>query len=109
VSDELLKVERDGKIAVLVSPGFGAGWFTWGEEYPQCLFHPKLVEMVEAGDREKINGKLMETLGMKDFYTGGARDLEVVWMEKGTQFMIEEYDGSETLRYRGDDKLWTTA
>ena len=29
------KVIRDGKVAVVVSPGFGAGWSTWafrGEE-----------------------------------------------------------------------------
>lgn len=44
---ELQKVIRDSKVAVLYSPGFGAGWYSWNTKHPQLLFHPKLVEMVE--------------------------------------------------------------
>jgi hypothetical protein len=42
------------------------------------------------------------------FYDGGAGDLEIVWMDEGTQFEIHEYDGSESIRYR-DDKYWNVA
>lgn len=46
------KVIRNGKVAVLVSEGFGAGWYSWNREYKELLFHPKLVEMVEQGRNE---------------------------------------------------------
>ena len=48
------KVIRDGQVAVLYSPGYGAGWFTWhGVE--ELLFDPKVVDMLESGkDREYI-------------------------------------------------------
>ena len=26
------KVIRDGKVAVIISPGFGAGWSTWADD-----------------------------------------------------------------------------
>ena len=42
------KVVRDGKVAVLISQGFGAGWYSWNSN-EQLLFSPKIVEMVEQG------------------------------------------------------------
>lgn len=49
------KVIRDGHVAVLYSPGYGAGWFTWNENHKELLFHPKLVEMVEQKRSSEIN------------------------------------------------------
>jgi len=49
------KVIRDGKVAVLISHGFGAGWYSWNTEYQQLLFHPKLVEMVEQNRNDEID------------------------------------------------------
>ena len=45
------KVVRDGKVAVLISPGFGAGWSTWADDEISefVLFHKDLVEMAEEG------------------------------------------------------------
>ena len=43
------KVIKEGKVAVLVSPNYGAGWYSWNSGYKELLFHPKLVEMVEQG------------------------------------------------------------
>jgi len=40
------KVIRDGKVAVLISQGWGAGWYSWHRDNQELLFHPKLVEMV---------------------------------------------------------------
>ena len=34
------KLSQDGKVAVLYSPGFGAGWYTWNMTVPQILFDP---------------------------------------------------------------------
>lgn len=91
------KVIRDGKVAVLVSPGFGAGWYSWNS-HKELLFHPKLIEMVEAKRNAEIDEDwIKENLGLEHVYTGGAGDLEIQWVPQGTAFKIDEYDGSESL------------
>lgn len=95
------KVEKDGMVAVLVSPGFGAGWSTWGSEYRETLcFDADIVNAVLAGDKSGA-AKIAEAK-CPDFYTGGASDLVVKWIKKGAMFEIEEYDGSESLHVIGD-------
>lgn len=92
------KVIRDGKVAVLISHGFGAGWYSWNTEHQQLLFHPKLVEMVEQGRNKEIDEDwVQENLGI-DIYTGGSDGLSVYWLPIGTAFQVEEYDGAESLR-----------
>jgi hypothetical protein len=92
------KVIRDGKVAVLISYGYGAGWYTWNRDYQQLLFHPKLVEMVEQNRRNEIDGQwVLENLGI-EMYAGGSDGLKIHWLPIGTAFEIEEYDGAETLR-----------
>ncbi len=93
------KVLRDGNVAVLISNGYGAGWYSWNTQYPQIIFHPKIVELVEAGKQSTIDEDWMkEHLGIKDIYCGGAADLKIHWLKQGTAFVIEEYDGAESLR-----------
>ena len=44
------RVVRDGRVAVLVSPGFGAGWSTWADRElrERLLFDPEVVAWVTA-------------------------------------------------------------
>lgn len=101
------KVIRNGKVAVLVSPGFGAGWYSWNKDFPQILFHPKLVEIVENGKMDEIdNDWVQENIGI-DIYCGGAEDLSIHWLPVGTRFIIEEYDGSESLQVLDDINFLT--
>jgi hypothetical protein len=99
------KVIREGKVGVLVSPGFGAGFYTWG--YPEeAIFDPTLIELVE-------NEKWQEAIDYcestwSDGYSGGVQDLRVAWIPEGSKFIIEEYDGSESLQLR-DNTNWITA
>lgn len=98
----LEKVIRDGKVAILISPGFGAGWYSWNTNHREILFHPKLVEMVESGRRNEINDEwVKENLGI-EIYTFGAEDLEIQWLQEGTMFSVEEYDGAESIRTLSD-------
>ena len=91
------KVIRDGKVAVLVSGGFGAGWYSWNNNHEQLLFHPKLVEMVENNRQKEITDEwVTENLGL-DIYTGGAYNLSIEWLPIGTAFRINEHDGSESI------------
>lgn len=58
------KVIRDGKVAVLYSKDFGAGWSTWNDGLEELVFHPKIVEMVLNGRQSAINEDwLVENLG----------------------------------------------
>lgn len=97
------KVIRDGKVAVLISHGFGAGWYSWSRNNEALLFHHKLVEMVEQGKADQIDEDwVKENLGIEDFYCGGASDLQIHWLPVGTAFQVEEYDGAESLRTMDD-------
>lgn len=92
------KVIRDGKVAVLISHGFGAGWYSWNRNEQLLLFSPKIVEMVEQGKADQIDEDwVKENLGIEDVYCGGASDLKIHWLPVGTSFRVEEYDGSEYL------------
>jgi hypothetical protein len=103
------KVIRDGKVAVLVSRGYGAGWSTWTDEVETYLFHPKLVQMVEEERHSEITTEWMEQeLGLDVSYTGGTDGLEIQWVPVGTKFVIHEYDGHESLKTI-DDFYWMTA
>lgn len=41
-------------------------------------------------------------------YKGGLSDCVVEWVEKGTKFTVEVYDGSESLRFAAEDDYWLT-
>lgn len=103
------KVERDGKVAVLISRGFGAGWYTWSSpsEYGDAmLFDPEMVEAVLAEDLEKCyeiaNRKFPHN------YEGGIPDLAVEWVPVGSKFVIHEYDGRESI-WLQSQMPWITA
>lgn len=90
------RVERRGKVAVAVSPGYGAGWTTWNRGISP--FEPKIIKMIETGKRNEITEEWCKTeLGLGNIYCGGTEKLEIVWLKKGTKFRMSEYDGSESL------------
>lgn len=94
------KMIRDGKVAVLVSHGFGAGWSTWSEEHAETLcMDVSIVQQVLDGKPE-FAAKLAETL-CPGAYTGGAKGLQVHWLDVGERFRITEYDGAESLERLG--------
>jgi hypothetical protein len=100
------KVIKDGKVAVLYSPGFGAGWYTWNNNHPELLFHPKIVEMVEQEKTKEIDEDwIKNNLGLENVYCGGASSLKIKWLFKGTHFDIDEYDGAESIKTFDDIKL----
>lgn len=97
------KVIRDGKVAVLVSPGYGAGWSTWADNAEAAVFDPETVEWVESGKPEDVFREKKDDWEERFGYLGGTRDLEIRWVPVGSRFYIEEYDGSETLHVVGPD------
>lgn len=94
------KIERDGMVAVLVSPGFGAGWSTWNSEHRETLcMDAEIVQAVLDKDIDKAVTIARQKCG--DFYEGGAHDLTVKWVKKGAAFEIDECDGRESLHVIG--------
>lgn len=97
------KVIRGGKVAVLVSPGLGAGWSTWADNAEAAVFDPEVVEWVELGKPDDVFLEKEDAWEGRFGYLGGTRDLEIEWVPVGSRFYIEEYDGSETLHVVGPD------
>lgn len=100
------KLSEDGKVAVLYSPDFGAGWYTWNQDYPEILFDPAMVKLVEKGQYDELATYV--ELKYPGIYTGGLRQLEVAWIEEGKKFRVVEYDGSESIEVQ-DDIDWMIA
>jgi hypothetical protein len=100
------KLVREGQVAVLYSPGYGAGWFSWNTKYPEILFDPAIVELVEAEKWPELQAYVV--LKYPDIYAGGLEDLQIEWMPEGTQFQVNEYDGNENIQKR-DSTDWITA
>ena len=98
----------DGKVAVVYSPGFGAGWSTWADwtSYdPSLVFDPRLAELVEVGDKQKV--REYAKAKWPKMYQGGIDQLKVRWIPEGTEFRIYDYDGDERIMYRQDDCIYT--
>lgn len=104
---EIRKQVRDGKVAVIVSSGYGAGWYSWnGDE--EMLFDPNIVYMIENDSpTEEIANYCRRKY--PDAYLGGnIEKLRVYWIPQGEEFQIEEYDGQECIRLRKREK-WLKA
>ena len=94
------KLSENGKVAVLYSPDFGAGWYTWNLDYLEILFDPAMVKLVEKGQYDELATYV--ELKYPGIYTGGLSNLRVEWIEEGKKFRVVEYDGSESIHVLGD-------
>jgi len=102
------KVIRDGKVAVLYSPSYGAGWST-ANDTDALLFDPEIVSLVEKHKNGEIShsnmcDKIMyycdNKYGENDVYYGGVPDLTIEWIPIGKEFRVIEYDGHESIEYK---------
>lgn len=122
---KLRKEIRNGLVAVLYSPGFGAGWSTWNSSRDGgdgLLFDPSIVYMVEEMDKLNPEDEDYRSLRQSwldniisyceknypDCYFGGVDDLTIAWLPEGTLFKIDEYDGNESIQYKENDR-WLEA
>jgi len=100
------KLNEGGKVAVLYSPGFGAGWYTWNYEHPEILFDPAIVKFVEKEKWDELATYV--ELKYPEIYTGGMRDLTVEWILEGALFKVNEYDGNESIELK-EGNHWMVA
>lgn len=87
------KFYKGNEVAILFSPGYGAGWFTWNAD-EGMIFDAEIVQAILDDDR-KLAASIAEA--KYDAYTGGVDQLTITWLPKGTLFRIDEYDGSESI------------
>lgn len=114
---------KDGKVAILVSPGYGAGWSTW--ERDELAYDKRVVEYwlkhkddeefmkeidtwADENSTKEAARKQFEEWGYPGVYFGGFKQIELVWLPKGTLFRIKEYDGSERIE-TNDSVNWCVA
>ena len=99
-----MQVERytsGDKVAVLYSPGYGGGWSSWADDKYQefTLFDKRLVEKaIEGVDEVEVKKFIESILPDSYIYCGGWKDITVAWVVKGTEVIIDEYDGSESIQ-----------
>jgi len=101
--------DADGLVAVLYSPGYGAGWSTWnsgelGTEF--MMFDQQLVKFALEGADEATVEEYLDKITEHVPYLGGWRDIEIAWMEPGTTFIISEYDGGEGIQLCDEINWW---
>ena len=100
--------KKDGKVAVLVSPEFGAGFSTWNT--PEMAVDFDLVEAFLKEDIARFEYILNEKYNENDglYFKAGTSSLRVEWVEEGQRFRINEYDGSEQVEVF-DEREWFIA
>ena len=98
-------VREDGKVAVLISSGYGSGWSTWNNS--DICFDYEVVQWV-LDDKPNAEEFMKKTEDRLKLWTGGMNNLEVVWLKPGTCFRISEYDGYESIVFE-HEFTWFTA
>lgn len=99
------KLIRDGRVAIIVSPDYGAGWYSW-HQIEELLYDPSIVLWLESEELDKIENYI--TLKYPNEYFGSLKDLSVQWIDEGAEFRIAEYDGAESIELKADTR-WLIA
>lgn len=95
------KLIKDGRVAVIVSPGFGAGWSTWGEA--ESCFDGELAQAI-LDSKPHVEREGIAQKNWPGQYTGGLAQCGIYWVPQGSAFEITEYDGSESLKVIGEQQ-----
>jgi hypothetical protein len=96
----LNKVIRDGRVAIVYSKHHGAGWSSW-IDIEGIDTDPGLVELIErSAGQDEILTYCRNTWGTKPYYGGASCGLDIMWIPEGSEYIIDEYDGMETVRLK---------
>jgi hypothetical protein len=90
-------------VAVVISPGVGAGWSTWNEDIDPC--NPYIAAAIILGyDDDKLREVIKYFYPYS--YSGGLiyRN-HIEWIPSGVEFIVAECDGYESVRFR-DNINW---
>lgn len=105
-------INSEGLVGVMVSPGYGAGFHTWNN-IPELCFDKDIITMILEDkpilEIEKFTEDKYSKYGGDYVSTTGLSSVEIVWLEQGTQFIFEVYDGSESIILIKDNPVIKTA
>ena len=94
--------------AILVSPGYGAGWSTWNHYH--LAFDKRVVELwLNTKDTpvgEDYIKEELSKLGYEEVYLGGYSDIEMIWIHEGDIWRITAYDGSESVQFLANEEYY---
>ena len=104
------KLKRDGFVAVVLTNDYGRGFSSWlDREYRmQAMFDPVVVASLENMENGLGTDALTDYLWDTYRWGGKLDDLGVEWIREGREFVVDEYDGAEGLRFR-DEQEWIAA
>ena len=112
------KVMNDkNEVAVLICPKYGGGWSTsYMLNGPgirrQILVDSRIIRYMFLGEyaEHDYNSFMQNVIGLDEYEypTVECKDLAVVFIPEGTQFRVNEYDGSESIEIY-DPKRFQTA
>ena len=104
----MTKYIKAGQVAVIINNDYGAGWSTWAkpEDKLMMLFDPAIVDYIL---NEQYN-QLQEYILLKYPNRAGfiSNNLVVEWVPQGVEFIVEDYDGVETIKLKNEIS-WITA
>ena len=95
------------KVGIIYSPGFGAGWSTWNE--PSMALDQELAHLIYSGNVGEDGINRVAKQNWPRAYLGGLDNAVVQWVDEGTEFFIDEYDGAESIIFRDDEEVWIKA
>lgn len=120
---ELFWNEDHTKYAVLVSAGFGAGFASWdsielaydkrivvfwlehkdNKEWMRTVNQTAFGSSIPQSEANKEAVAFFHSIGYDECpYLGGFASIHLEWVEAGQKWIIEEYDGSESLCFEED-------
>jgi hypothetical protein len=84
-------INEEGEVAVAISPEYGAGWASWGDVSP---FDAEFNSLILEDKIEEAKSLAVE----RGIYSGGLNGIQIKWIPKNVEFVIEEYDGAESIK-----------
>ena len=112
------KVVQNNKVAVIIKSHYGLGWYSWHSK-EEMLYDPVIVKLILEYDKKQYEDPYdprsliqnqFETYIFDEYAIKGCNieDFSVEWIDIGKEFIIEEYDGAESVRVKEDFK-WLKA
>ena len=102
-------VNKKNEVAILYSPGFGAGWSSWTVQYALQLATDSRIIKYRFNLDQFYHNIDIETF-IKQIncfelmpYVGDFKKTRIKFIPEGTMFRINEYDGAETIEIYSPD------
>lgn len=97
---------ENGEVGILISRGFGAGWSTCDYNHGYDIAMDKrIIEKWLTSPNSDEMKEFLNSIGYEGIYMGGYKNLYLEFIEPGTLFYIDEYDGAESLVTQNDNRF----